>query len=87
MFRSKTFLMWDDANQSFYIEASVGMASLIAARMDKAQGKCIDDWYYADENAANASIRKIMTQYPENHPRGIILAVVQKKCGDIGRLG
>lgn len=85
MFKSSKFLTWDNANQSFYIEASVGMASLIAARSDRAQGDCIDDWYYSDEPSANAAVLDAMRQYPDVHPRGIILAVIQQQCGDISK--
>lgn len=57
------------------------MASLVAAQNDKAQATCIDDWYYGDEAAANRHIVSVMEQYPTYHPRGVILAVLRKKCG------
>lgn len=82
-FTSRTFLSWKTDSQDFYIEASVGMASLIAAQQDKTQGDCIDDWYFGDEAEANGAVRSAMEQYPEYHPRGIILAVLQRECGDI----
>lgn len=80
-FESTDFLAWKPANQAFYIEASVGMGSLIAAQMDKEKAGCIDDWYYDDEATANARVIKVMQQYPSYHPRGIILAVLEKECG------
>ena len=83
-FRSDAFLAWKSPNQDAYIETSVGMASLIAAQRDGAQADCIDDWYYGDEAAANAAIRDVMAANPAFHPRGVILAVLQKRCGKIG---
>lgn len=83
IFKSSEFLEWKVKSQHFYIEASVGMASLIAAQNDKKQATCIDDWYYQDENAANAFILKTMNTYKSYHPRGIILGAIQKKCGDL----
>jgi len=81
VFRSSEFLTWKQTSQDFYIEASVGMASLIASQIDKAQARCIDNWYFKNEAAANASIRNVMKNNPSYHPRGIILGVVQKQCG------
>ena len=80
-FKSADFLMWKRETQDFYIEASVGMASLIAAQNDNAQAKCIDDWYYADEPTANSFVLSVMSDNPTYHPRGIILGVLQKQCG------
>lgn len=84
-FTSEEFLSWAPQNQAFYIEASVGMASLIAGQRDTAQGRCIDDWYYGDEAARRASILGVMRENPRFHPRGIMLAVLQKRCGPIGQ--
>ncbi|MCG8605447.1 hypothetical protein MJD09_10670 [bacterium] len=80
-FKSADFLTWKRDTQDFYIEASVGMASLIATQNDRTQAKCIDDWYYTDEAAANAFVLSVMRDHPTYHPRGIILGVVQKQCG------
>ncbi|GJL94271.1 MAG: hypothetical protein DHS20C05_06760 [Hyphococcus sp.] len=83
IFKSETFLTWDRDAQEFYIRTSVGMAGLIAARNDKAHGKCLEDWYFTDESAANSSIIAVMKDYPEYHPRGVIVAVMEKRCGSI----
>lgn len=84
-FTSEDFLSWAPQNQAFYIEASVGMASLIAGQRDTAQGRCIDDWYYGDEAEGTAAILGVMRENPRYHPRGIVLAVLQKRCGPIGQ--
>lgn len=84
VFQSGQFLEWKTQNQEAYIETSVGMASLIAAQSDKRQAKCIDDWYYVDEARANNAVRDVMRANPQFHPRGVILAVVQKQCGTVG---
>lgn len=83
IFKSSDFLTWKRDSQDFYIEASVGMASLIADQRDKAKARCIDNWYYADEGAANSFVLSLMRENPTYHPRGIILGVIQKKCGNI----
>jgi len=81
VFTAKSFLTWERENQEFYIHTAVGMAGLIAVKNNKQQSQCIDDWYAANEDAAVEHILDVMRQYPSFHPRGVILAVVKKKCG------
>ena len=83
IFKSSEFLKWERDGQVFYIETSIGMASLIAAQNDKKQATCIDDWYYADEKRSNNHILNTMKKFPTYHPRGVILAVIEKKCGQL----
>ncbi|MEM6942834.1 MAG: hypothetical protein AAF565_03680 [Pseudomonadota bacterium] len=84
-FTAEEFLAWAPQNRAFYIEASIGMASLIAGQTDPALGRCIDDWYYGNEADGTASILDVMRQNPDYHPRGIVLAVLQNRCGQIGQ--
>ena len=81
IFKSSDFLTWKSDSQAFYIETSIGMASLLAAQNDKAHAKCLEDWYYEDEEAGNRLVLETMRKFPEYHPRGVILAVIQKRCG------
>lgn len=83
VFKSSDFLEWDRENQEFYIETSVGMASLIAGQTDRAQGKCIDDWYYSEQKPSSQFVLDTMSRFPEFHPRATILAVIEKKCGEL----
>ena len=79
--RASEFLTWKYKSQAFYIETSIGMASLVAAQNDKAHAKCLEAWYYEDEDAGNRFILDTMRTHPDYHPRGVILGVLQKKCG------
>lgn len=81
IFKSSEFLKWERQNQEFYIHTSVGMAGLIVGQTSKKQSKCIDDWYFKAEQASVDYILDVMRQHSEFHPRGIILAVMEKKCG------
>ena len=81
MFKNSEFLKWSEDNKSFYIRTSIGMASLIAAKNDKAHADCLAKWYFSDQSKKNDFIYGIMKQYPDHHPRGIIMAVLQKQCG------
>lgn len=82
IFKGSEFLKWERDSQEFYIRTSVGMASLIIGQTDKAQSKCVDDWYYANEKTGNDHILDAMSKHPDFHPRGVILAVMEKKCGE-----
>ncbi len=79
-FKSAGFLKWKRETQAFYISTAIGMASLVIGQSNKSNAACIDDWYYGDEAAAEEYIFSIMREYPEHHPRGIIYAVLKKKC-------
>lgn len=83
IFKSAEFLQWSSKSQAFYFRTSIGMAGLVAGRNDKRQGKCIDDWYFAAQDKANAHIIAVMEKHPTFHPRGVILAVLEKKCGKL----
>lgn len=79
-FKASKFLTWERESQNFYIGTSVGMALLIAAQNDKAQASCLENWYYSDQVTKNNFILKTMERVPDYHPRGVILAVLEKQC-------
>ena len=81
IFKSSEFLKWTDDNKSFYIRTSVGMASLIARYNDEEHAKCIEKWYFSNEDESNNYIYGVMQKYSNDHPRGLIFAVLKKYCG------
>ena len=81
IFKSSEFLTWDKEGQGFYIRTSVGMAGLIVGQTSKAQGKCIDDWFVSEEQAGYSNVLNLMRQYPAYHPRGVLLSIMEKRCG------
>lgn len=80
-FKSADFLTWKRKSQDIYIHTSVSMAGLIAVKNDKTHQKCLEDWYFGDEAEANNFVRETMVKFPEYHPHGIIMAILEKKCG------
>lgn len=80
MFKSEMFMTWEAEQRAFYIRTSVGMASLVIAQSSKKDASCIDGWYFGDEDAANAVIYDAMIKNPDYHPRGVLLAVIEKQC-------
>jgi hypothetical protein len=81
MFTSKEFLKLNEETQAFYMRTSIGMLSLVVGQTNQTDGKCIENWYFVDEKKANAYIADTMQRFPDYHPRGVILAVAEKKCG------
>ncbi len=75
--------MWQRSAIQSYFDANIGMAALIAGQSNKAQGKCIDDWFFSDIESATNEVIAVMKRFPDHHPRAIILAVIEKKCGQI----
>lgn len=81
VFKGSEFLEWTRDNQEFYIRTSYSMGALIVAQYDKTQGKCLDSWFADDEQAAYDHILGAIRRFPEFHPRGTLVAVMEKQCG------
>jgi hypothetical protein len=78
---SRTFLTWTEKSRISYIQTSLMMANMIAMDNDKHHAECIGKWYEADRRKTEASIYAVMKKYPDAHPIGVIMAVVEKQCG------
>ncbi|MEO1324942.1 MAG: hypothetical protein AAFV59_18270 [Pseudomonadota bacterium] len=64
------------------------MASTVATQVEPKIAKCIDDWYFKDEETRRRrgdEIRKVMQSVPGYHPDGVLLAVIQRACGKFGK--
>ena len=81
MFTSEDFLKWPRDSQGSYFRTSVGIVGLVVRRNRKPQGDCIDRWYFGDESKAHSEITDVMRKYPQYHPQGVILSLIEKKCG------
>ncbi|MET1414385.1 hypothetical protein ABVF61_19085 [Roseibium sp. HPY-6] len=80
-FKSAEFLKWKRESQNFYIDANIGMAGLIAAQNDKKHAECLEGWYWDDKVKSIDFILKSMRDFPDYHPRGVILGVLEAQCG------
>ena len=80
-FKSREFLTWKRESQDFYIDANIGMAGLLAAQNDETHANCLEDWYLSNKARSIETILVLMQQYPDYHPRGIIVGVLEKECG------
>ncbi len=57
------------------------MANMIANENDKQQSQCISDWYAEDRRGREQYIYDVMGKALDFHPMGVIIAVLEKKCG------
>lgn len=85
-FTAADVLTWTYAQQNAFFEASVAMAGVLAVQAENPAGQCINDWYFKTESGksqANAQIREVMTQYSGYYPGTVIVAVIERECGDL----
>jgi hypothetical protein len=82
-FKSAEFLTWAAENQKSYIVTSVVMAGVIAGQNNPDQSKCIGQWMTSNEQTGFPSVKDAMTRFPEHHPTGVIVAVLEKACGSV----
>ena len=80
-FKSSKFLTHSAESQKGYIGASVMMAGVIASKNAPEQARCIDGWASSNDPSGFPTVIEAMRKYPDYHPSGIILAVLQKACG------
>lgn len=80
-FKSAKFLTYSAEAQANYISTSAVAAASIAALNSSAQAKCLGDWVAQHSASGYQPVIDAMRKYPDDHPTGLILAVLQKQCG------
>lgn len=81
--KSSKFLTYPAESQRSFIGSSVLMAGLIAGQNADAQSRCIGDWSEEHIAAGYVPVLDAMKRFPDHHPTGVILAVLQKACGPL----
>lgn len=80
-FKSSKFLTYPADAQANYISTSAVAAASIAALNSQQQGKCLGEWVTKHRGGGYQPVLDAMRKYPDDHPTGLILAVLQKECG------
>lgn len=83
-FTGEKFLKWPRKSQDSLIQNSITMIAIVAAQTQKDIARCIDSWYVVDEaikQQRHGYILDIIKENPSYHPQGVILAILQKRCG------
>ena len=78
---SKAFLAQSEKSRTSYLRVSIMMAHMIAVENSQQQAACIGDWYSKDQAARDQYIFGVMKEYPDAHPMGILVAILEKQCG------
>jgi len=86
-FASAKVLEWSEGSQDSFFQTSVTMIGVVASQMEGKShiARCIDGWYWDGDKASaekNESIRDAMRRFPRYHPQAVILAVIEKACGE-----
>ena len=80
-FKSSKFLTYPAESQSSYIDTAAVAATVVVSLNSASQAKCLGSWV-AKHRAGNfAPVIDAMRKYPDDHPMGLIIAVLQKDCG------
>lgn len=81
---SADMLKWAPKEQAAYVDLAVQMVGFVVSQNDGVQARCINDWYFKDDNVRERGIQQIinvMRQYPNYLPGTVVIAVLQKQCG------
>ncbi|MEP1932161.1 MAG: hypothetical protein ABJJ37_12860 [Roseibium sp.] len=85
--KTNEFLTYDYATQDSFIGSTIWTAAVIATQIRQELASCIADWYTNDPDIMqerNAEILSVMKKLPDSYPSGVVVAVLQKKCGKFG---
>ncbi len=82
-FTGEKFLTWKPGSQTFYIGASINMASVIVTQTDNAKARCVNDWHGGHIANDYREILDLIAKFRTYHPQGVILAALQKSCGSL----
>lgn len=83
------FLTWERTKQDSFFAVSILTAGVIATQIRPDFADCIGNWYSQNEDrqsVRHSQMLKLMEEFPDYIPSGIVIAVLQKECGDFGSL-
>lgn len=67
--------------QKSYIDTAVVAATVVVSLNSASQAKCLGKWLAEQRDGTYAPVFEAMRKYPDDHPMGLIIAVLQKECG------
>lgn len=81
-FKSSKFLTYPAESQSSYIDTAAVATTVVVSLNSAAQAKCLGAWVAKHRVGNFAPVIEVMRKYPDDHPMGLIVAVLQKDCGE-----
>lgn len=80
-FKSSKFLTYSAEAQRSYIDTAVVAATVVVSLNSAPQAKCLGEWVAKQRQGDFSPVIEAMRKYPDDHPMGLIVAVLQKECG------
>jgi len=81
-FTSSEFLSWPAESQRAYVSTAVTATAVIAAQNVKSQAECINKWGASYREGGYQPTIDAMRRLGDLHPMVVIVAVLEKACGD-----
>lgn len=85
-FTAADLLAWSEEGRSNYYQIAIGMMGAAFSQNRIGYGTCIGEWYFADNGNTDNPHRELdraMKRFSEYDPRGIIIGIIEKKCGSL----
>ncbi len=82
------FLKFDPASQATFFDTTVWTIAVVTSQFRQELSSCIADWYTNEPTTIRQrqqEILDVMQNFPDGYPTGVIIAVLQKKCGKFGQ--
>ena len=80
-FKSSKFLTYPSESQKSYIDTAAVAATVVVSLNSASQAKCLGDWVAKHRQGNFGPVLDAMRKFPDDHPMGLIIAVLQKECG------
>lgn len=76
---SATFLSWSAPQKEAFVSNSVAMA----AALSPSRADCIFNWNAKSQSDGYTDLTAAMQKYPKYHPTAILVAFLEKECGQL----
>ena len=80
--RNRDFMELPAGDRNVWLDGAVLMAGHLVHLTNRDKAKCAWDWYFDDPAKAQAALFATMRKYPDSTPTGVIIAHLNKACGE-----
>lgn len=83
----RDFITWTEDRQGSFFRSTIFTSAVIASQISPELVNCIDGWYASAEVSTaerNQEILDVMERFPDSHPTTILVAIIQRECGNFG---
>ena len=87
-FDGASLMEWSEASQVAYLQNSIVMTMTVSSRLNEVHASCISDWFFEGDRFRDGRLEELRTtisRYADYHPGGVIVAMIERECGEFGR--